>query len=348
MTDYRFSFKEGHNGEAIAVISEGKDEGKVIYLNESNNDLNEIMSDRVEQFYEFAKNKKLKQSDYDEILDCIEANEPPDDKRLYRIYTDFKNQIKKTSEVILHDSRLEVCPMLGYNEKDRKSRETILVNGANNSGKSYWTGEYLKKWRKLFPKSPIYLLSNKPLSDEPAFAGIKNIQQITLTKKNLENIIGEEAKITKKKSKLDDDSDYSESEDDETGAGYFPYMHFVSKTGQSMVIFDDFESDGQIEKMVRTIINSILRVGRSSRIYCIIVSHTLNGGQKTKSIFTEIDAFCLFNKGISPYHLKYCLKNYTSMNEKQITKVVDSDSRWVFIHKSMPKYVVESQKLWLY
>ena len=115
-----------------------------------------------------------------------------------------------------------------------------------------------------------------------------------------------------------------------------------------MVVFDDFESDGKIEAMVIKIINSILRVGRATRIYALIVSHTLCGGIKTKTFFSECDAFCLFGKQISPYHLKYCLKNYTKMNEHQITKILDSDTRWVYIHKSMPQYVIEEHKLWLY
>ena len=90
----------------------------------------------------------------------------------------------------------------------------------------------------------------------------------------------------------------------------FKYQYFKSKTGQSLVIFDDFESDSKIEEMVRKIINSILRVGRSSRIYCLIVTHSLCDGKKSKTFLNECDAFCLFNKGISPYSLKYCLKNF--------------------------------------
>jgi hypothetical protein len=150
----------------------------------------------------------------------------------------------------------------------------------------------------------------------------------------------------KKINKLIDEMENEEEKDDEEG--YAPYQYFKSKSGQSMVVFDDFESDSMIEKLVRKIINSVLRVGRSSRIYSMIVTHSLCTGIKGKSLFEETDAFVLFPRGISPYHMKYCLKNYTKMNEHQITKVVDSNSKWIYIHKSYPNYCIEQSKLWLY
>jgi hypothetical protein len=206
----------------------------------------------------------------------------------------------------------------------------------------------MRKWQKYYPKSPIYLLGNKPIEDEPAFDKIKNIQQIQLNPKSLIDIIGTESFIDRRKiNKMVNELEDNETEDINKEATA-PYQFFKSKTGQSLVVFDDFESDSQIEKMVRTIQNSILRVGRASRIYCIIVSHTLCSGQKGKSLMEETDGLCLFLKGISPHHIKYCLKNYTKMNEHQITKLLDSNSRWAYVRKTYPSYVVEENKLWLF
>lgn len=340
MAQYSFSFKpNSEHSESVAMISKTSKEnkGKIIYLNENDN-TEKSFEELEELLYEYAKHKQIKQSDYDELLDALENNERPEEKRLQIIYDGFKTYMKKTGEVNLKDATLEVCPLIGNYD----TRECILVSGANGSGKSYWVGDYAMKWQKLFPKSPIFLLSNKPIEDEPCFNKLKKIEQIPLTQKRLIDIIGKDE--FKNTSKIAEESD----EEDEIDESYAPYQYFVSKTGQSLVICDDFESDGKIEKMVRTIINSILRVGRAKRVYCIIVSHTLCGGQKTKTFFTECDAFCLFSKsGISPYHLKYCLRNYTTMNENQITKIMDSNSRWVYLHKN-PKYVIEQSKLWLY
>ena len=348
MTQLNFSFKpNSDDSEIIAQISKKSkhDRGKLIYLNHQPADSDDFSEGKLELFHEFMRNKRLNQELYDELAEAIESNEIPTDKRLKALYTDFKAQLKKTSEIRLQDCELEVCPLIGHNERDKKSRETILVNGQAGSGKSYWVGDYLRKWQKLFPKSPIFLLSNKPIEDEPAFDKIKNIQQIPLTHKALMQIVGKEEFLNSKAiAKMAEDEEMNSSDEDT----YAPYEFFKSKTGQSMVVFDDFESDGKIEKLVRTIINSVLRVGRASRIYSIIVTHTLCGGLKTKCYFEECDSFVFFPRGISPYHMKYALKNYTKMNEHQITKILDTNSKWAYIHKSYPNYVVEQMRLWLF
>ena len=127
-----------------------------------------------------------------------------------------------------------------------------------------------------------------------------------------------------------------------------PYEHFISKTGQSLLICDDFETDSKLETMVYKIINSVLRVGRASRIYCLIISHALCNGKKSKVFFQEVDSIVIFPKSISPYTAKYMLSNYTTMDSKGADKLLNSTSRWVYIHKSFPHYVIESNRMWLY
>ena len=350
MNGLQFSYKQANDESEVVAMVAGKskkDNGRLIFLNNVRMDHNEKEDFKFELFYDFIKHKQISQSAYNELVQCVEAGEAPTDSKLKKIYNEFIQSIKKTSEIRLPNVELEVCPLVGDNTREKKSRECVLVNGQNGSGKSYWVGNYLRKWQMLFKKSPIYLLSNKPIDDEPAFDAIKNMVQIPLTMKSLIELVGKEEFSDKKKiKKIVEELEENNYEDNEES--FAPYQHFTSETGQSMVVFDDFESDGKIEAMVRTIINSILRVGRAKRIYCIIVTHTLCGGTKTKTFFSECDAFCLFSKQISPYNLKYCLKNYTRMNEHQIAKVLDSDTRWVYIHKTVPQYVIEEHKLWLY
>jgi hypothetical protein len=330
MSDYRFSLVPADkNSEAVAQISKDSKEnkGKLIYLNKDARDVEEKANDKLTLFYEYARNKRIKQSDYDDMVNAIELNEVPENKKTKDIYNDFKTHLRRSSEVLFKNATLEVVPFVGDNEL----RETILVCGNAGSGKSYWVGQYLEKWQKLFPKSPIYLLSNKPLADEKAYSKLKKIQQIPLTKARLDEIIGENEDI------VDADAD-----------GYSPHQYFISNTGESMVVFDDYESGGSIEKQVRIIMNSVLTVGRSKRIYCIIVSHSINAGQKTKLIYSEVDAFVYYPSGLSPSNLKYNLLNYTKLDQRQISKIIDSNSRWVFIHKNKPTYIIEETRLWLF
>lgn len=328
------------DAEAIALLkTKAKKNGEMIYLNQSDNNEDEL-SNKMELFFEFAKSKRLNQKDYDDILDAIEDNEPPENQKLRKIYSEFKAYHKKSNEIILKEGELEILPFVG----DMDTRQCILINGANGSGKSYWAGAYAKRWQALFPSSPIFLLSNKPLKDEPAFKSLRRVNVIPLTRDALTEIIGEQ-NIDKKpiKKRKDDDSD---SYDEEEEKGRSPHEFFKSKSGQSLVIVDDFEGT-DIEKLVRIIINAITSIGRSSRIYCLIISHVLCNGKPTKLVLSEVDAYCLFIQGISPYHLKYMLKNYTRMDERQISKVSDSNSRWVFVNKR-PSYVVEERRLWCY
>lgn len=328
------------DSEAIAVLNKKTNKkGEMIYLNKSDENDYDDVNDKMDLFYEFAKSKRLNQRHYDEILDAIEDNEPPEDSKLRKVYNEFKAYHKKSNEIVLKEGNIEVVPLIGNED----TRQCILINGSNGVGKSYWAGAYAKRWQALFPQSPIYLLSNKPLKDEPAFKSLRRIKVIPLTKQALTEIIGENNLDKKTLKKRTDDSD---SSDEPSAKGYSPHEYFKSKTGQSLVIVDDFEST-DIEKLVRIVINSITSVGRSSRIYCLIISHLLCNGKATKMVLSEVDAYCLFIQGISPYHLKYCLKNYTKMNEQQISKVCDSNSRWVFINKR-PAYVVEERRLWCY
>lgn len=331
MAELKFSYSPNKNSEAVGI---DKKKDRLIYLNThsplSGNEIFDI-------FHEWSENKKLTQRVYDELLQALENDDIPEDARLRKLYESFKLHMRKCGEVRLED--IEVVPLIGENSRNAKTRECILVNGCNGSGKSVWVGQYTRKWQKLFPSSPIWLFSNKPLQDEPAFDKIK-MKQIPLEIKTLTDIVG--------KSNLMTNSKLLKELEDQEFEELAPYQHFISKTGQSLVIFDDFESDGKIETLIRQIMASILRVGRASRIYCIIISHSLCAGQKTKVLFEEVDALVLFNKGISPYHIKYALTNYTKMDAHQIAKIIDSSSRWVYIHKTQPTYVIEQSKMWLY
>lgn len=346
--DYKFSLNEGEKSEGVAIINKDsankKLAGKIIYLNK--NDDEDEENDKLQLFYEFAKNKQIKQDDYDELKTAVEENEYPDDKKLRKIYDDFKHHIKKSNEIVLKDCNIEVLPLVG--SEDRIENESILICGAKGSGKSYWAGNYMKKFNKFFPKSPIYLLSNKKLKDEPAFEGVKNITQLPLNEDILHEIIGKRIEKKGKGKKKVYDEEYDDEDEELMNNNNSAHERFKSKTGQSLVVFDDFEGS-ELEKLIRLIIDNITSVGRSSRIYSLIISHVLCNGKATKMVLSEADCYVLYPRGISPYHIKYCLKNYTRLNEKQITKIIDSNSRWIFVKRSgQTNYVIEEHRLWMF
>ncbi len=105
----------------------------------------------------------------------------------------------KSNDVKLETGSFEVVPYI--NSKDKIDNECIIINGPKGEGKSTWAGEYAKKWQKLFPKSPIFLLSNKPLEEEPAFNKLKHLESIPLTKDALIEITGDIDTLKKKSKK---------------------------------------------------------------------------------------------------------------------------------------------------
>ena len=188
MSDLKFSYTPNKNSEAVAIS-----DGRLIYLNTHsgiNNDLYSI-------YHEWSYPKNLTQRTYDELYNFIENDEVPEDSRLRRLYESFKLHLRKSGDIKL-ESSIEVVPLVGENTRACKSRECILVNGANGSGKSVWVGQYAKKWQKLFPQSPIWLFSNKPLADEPAFDRVR-MKQIPLEMGTLTDIVGKSNLMTNSK-----------------------------------------------------------------------------------------------------------------------------------------------------
>lgn len=88
------------------------------------------------------------------------------------------------------------------------------------------------------------------------------------------------------------------------------------------------------------IMNSILQVGRSAHISCIVSRHHLNTGQHTKVILNEANKIVIFPNGLSHYNIKYCLTNYIGFDKYQIDKILKNRSRWVQISTRMPRYII--------
>ena len=40
-----------------------------------------------------------------------------------------------------------------------RERDCIMITGASGSGKSYWTNNYMKEYKKCYKKNPIYFFS---------------------------------------------------------------------------------------------------------------------------------------------------------------------------------------------
>lgn len=311
MNEHNFSFKpEGNDSEIIAKIVNGKDKGKSIFLNQSSK--SDIESDKVELLYEYLMKTKVRltQKSLDKLADGVLHDEEPEDEKLSKIYRDFKKYLKSANEIMLRDSELQFVPYQGND--DNVQRQGIFLAAAAGSGKTYWIANYCRMFNKLYPKSPIYLFSAKPITDEKEFDTVKRIKQVELTDENLDDII-------------------------ENGS----YLEFVSKSGQSLCVFDDYDAlSKSVMNKLETVLNSVIQVGRSKRIYYIVSKHTLNDGKKTKLLWSESSDIVLFVNGLSRYSLVYAMKVYLGFDQNMIDKVLNHKSRWVAIHCRVPRYFI--------
>ena len=59
-----------------------------------------------------------------------------------------------------------------------RERSILYVTGASGSGKSYFTNSYVKEYKKMYPKRPVYLFSS--LTEDKTLDSNKSIKRIKL------------------------------------------------------------------------------------------------------------------------------------------------------------------------
>lgn len=200
---------------------------------------------------------------------------------------------------------------------DDRGRSITYICGASGSGKSTMTRGLIINFNMMFPDSQVYLFSK--VNTDPAFDDLEK-------KKIITRIPIDNQLVTDPINVLEDIEQWS------------------------LVIFDDIDTitDKNILKAVNNIKMQILEIGRHRNIYCIVTSHLITTSDRagTRTMMNEMHNLVIFPKGGgSVYQQRYCLKNYLGFNNKQIDDILNtSDSRWVWISKNYPQYVLTQKR----
>lgn len=204
-----------------------------------------------------------------------------------------------------------LSPLLNTDE-----RQVCYVAGPSGSGKTTYAVDLAKTYKKIYPKRDIYLFSRTDYHDDPAYMKLKPIQ-VTL-----------------------DDSLVMEPIDIEEEI-----------TPGSLIIFDDCNtiSDKAVRDAINDLITDIMEVGRKLKIWLILTNHLVNPNEKKfgRTVMNEMQAFTFFPKSGSAYQVKYCLKNYFGMSNKQIDEILDLPSRWVTVLKNYPQCIMYQHGVYL-
>lgn len=241
------------------------------------------------------------------------------DGKMIALIHDKKDRILYVNDADTNGYKTIVLDERGYMEPllDDRGRSITYICGASGSGKSTVTRGLVINFNIMFPKSQVYLFSK--VNTDPAFDDLEK-------KKMIIRIPIDQQLVTDPINVLEDIDE------------------------KSLVIFDDTDTitDKNILKAVNNIKMQILEIGRHRNIYCIVTSHLINTNDRagTRTMMNEMHNLVIFPKGGgSVYQQRYCLKNYLGFNNKQINEILNtSDSRWVWISKNYPQYVLTQKR----
>ena len=232
--------------------------------------------------------------------------------RICRI-ADSKKYINKTISVYGDDN--EGFKELNLPDNDASHFQIVPINkerlcqyvcGSSGSGKSYFTAQYIKEYRKMFPDRQVYLFSAMPKDDN--FDNLGYVKRI----------------------KMDDT--------------LITDPLYVGDFEKSLVIMDDCDTlKKNMRDAVYMLRDKILELGRHLAIDIIFISH-LCSGLELRRVLNESMIITMFPANFNRQY-KYLLENYLGLEKKQIQRVKKSRSRAVSFVRSFPNVVIENKNI---
>ena len=220
--------------------------------------------------------------------------------------TDKENTTRHggSSFVCKQDEVLQLIP------NNKTERQCVYICGQSGSGKSYFTTNYVKQYKKMFPKRDIFVISS-----------IEEDKSIDSLNPKRINVLHPE----------------------------FMFDEFTAEDFKdSLVIADDVDVfPTKIKKKVMGIINSILQVGRHFNVSLCFTTHNACAGNETKILLAEAHIITVFPKTTGNRALKYLLDNYLGLDKKQVEKIKKMNSRAVSVIRGFPMVILGEKEAFL-
>ena len=299
-------------GKEIAVITGGQMKGKKIFLYGKDDFTQKLPSEFVVNTKErkklipkdYFRNRRIKLKDEKTIIKHID-----NDDKIGSVEERIQEDYVKIQKVIEDKLKKE----LDFTDKStqvfptpQKFSERIYVPAPSGSGKSTFIGEYLKQLRILYPNRKIVIFSRVD-NDEP-LDRFKNLERINL----------------------------------EEFAGNIPMVESFAK---DILIFDDIDTilNKIIVKVLRQFRDDVLEVGRHFNITCISTSHIITNFHATRTLINEAQAVVVFPKGGSFGQIRGFLDRYMGFDKELIETIRQLPTRWLYIHKEYPQYIIHQK-----
>jgi len=181
-------------------------------------------------------------------------------------------------------------------------RETIYIYGVSGSGKSWFTKEYSKLYKKHNPDNDIFLFSH--VVDDPSFADME-FKQIKISVEILDQID-------------------------------------LKSFSNSLIIFDDTNcpADKILNNKLDGFKNDVAERGRHEHISAIYTTHLACNFGRTRILLAECSKFVIFPGSGGSKQQERMVCEYGGLDKKEFANLKKLRSRWVMFNVANPNYII--------
>ena len=204
--------------------------------------------------------------------------------------------------------QFEPLPPPPAEKEDDQKREIFLVSGPSGSGKSHWVRNYVRNYLRLYPDNAVYLISS--LKKDSTLDEVGAIQRIDLDK-----LVASPPKDA-----------YTWS--------------------NSLLIIDDVEGLDKLKAAaVQHVQDIVASEGRHSKTTMIRAAHLATNYKETRLLLQEAHGYVLFPQAGAHSQYMYLLTKYGGMDKKLAQSLLQIPTRWIYIHHTLPKYILTPDSL---
>lgn len=303
------SFK---HGTPVARVSGGKDDGKILRVDmdalEAEVEIDDIFDILTSDIMTTtSKRKRYNPVDLEIIRDCVRRRKAPRKEELRPIFDRVITILDEAQgkEYHTYDGQLVPVP------NTKIERECLYIAGPSGSGKSTYVNNFVKEYKRQYPKRDVYILSR--VENDATLEANDDIIHVTMDEDLVDDPI--------------------QNED----------------LAKSAVIFDDIDTlqDKDILKCVTHLRDDLLETGRHNKVTMLCTSHLLMDYKKTRTLLNEATSVTFFPRSGSTYHIQRFLKVYCGFTPAQIERALSLPSRWVTVTKVAPMRVLYCQGCYL-
>jgi len=304
------TFDESDKGRPIAIIKNGKYHNKIIYIQKdfTDNAIQNNPLDNVDDIYDMVNKKKMSKIDMVKIKNYLKNDDDDVDESVYEIVNNIKN---KSKEISKKEFKLYdngiIQPLPRFDKTTR-----VYICGQTECGKTWFLTQYLKQLVKVEKTKKIYIFSD--VEHDPEIDDNLDVIRFKLDDELLE------------KSEIP-----------------------VEKFKNSVCVFDDIDSiqNKKLYQYIQNLRDAILRRGRHENITCIVTSHLCTNFKDSRIVLNEANSIVIFPRAGSSHGIKYMLQKYCGFSTKQINKIIELPSRWVYISKTYPQYIIYEKGVYI-